>query len=128
MLTGFLNTLGNEILFKEDGFMLTKHTANNFLTGIFYNYPAEVIEAAPISIGSKDKAEKTLNTGNPVEINLHLFNLKPGSKYEVELVDKENAFSLKSWQKMGSPEPPTREQTKKLKELGLKTKIKASCK
>lgn len=118
----FLNALGNEMLFKEDGFMLTKHTATNFLTGIFYNYPAEVIEAAPISIGSSDKAEKTLNTGNPQKINLHLTNIKPGSRFEVEIVDKENAFTLKSWQQMGSLEPPTREQTKKLKELGLKTK------
>jgi xylan 1,4-beta-xylosidase len=118
----FLNALGNEIILKEDGFMLTKHNANNFLTGIFYNYPAEVIEAAPISIGSRDKAEKTLNTGNPQIINLRLTNLKPGSKFEIEIVDKENAFSLKSWQQMGSPEPPSREQTKQLKELGLRTK------
>ena len=118
----FLNALGNVMVFKEDGFMLTKHTATNFVTGIFYNYPAEVIEAAPISIGSRDKAEKTLNTGNPQKINLRLTNLQPASKFEVEIVDKQNAFSLKSWQEMGSPEPPTREQTKKLKELGLKTK------
>ena len=118
----FLNALGNVMVLKEDGFMLTKHTGTNFLTGIFYNYPAEVIEAAPISIGSRDKAEKTLNTGKPQEINLNLSYVKPGSKFEVEIVDKKNAFSLKSWQQMGSPEPPTREQTKKLKELGLKTK------
>lgn len=118
----FLNALGNVMLFKEDGFMITKHSSNNLITGIFYNYPAEVIEAAPISIGSRDKAEKTLNTGNPQEINLYLSNLKPGSKYVVEIVDKQNAFSLKNWQLMGSPEPPTREQTKKLKALGLKTK------
>ena len=118
----FLNALGNVRLFKEDGFMLTKHTSTNFLTGIFYNYPEEVIEAAPISIGSRDKAEKTLNTGMPQEINLKLTNIKPGSRFEVEIVDKENAFSLKSWQQMGSPEPPTREQTEKLKELGLNTK------
>ena len=118
----FLNALGNVMVLKEDGFMLTKHTGTNFLAGIFYNYPAEVIEAAPISIGSRDKAEKTLHTGKPQEINLNLSNVKPGSKFEVEIVDKKNAFSLKSWQQMGSPEPPTPEQTKKLKELGLKTK------
>ena len=118
----FLNALGNLTLLNEDGFILTKKTTNNFISGIFYNYPSEVIEAAPISIGSRDKAEKTLNTGSPQKINLYLSGLKPGSKFEVEIVDKENAFSLKSWQQMGSPEPPTREQTIKLKELGLKTK------
>ncbi len=121
----FLNMLGDESIFSEDGFMLTKHKANDLITGIFYNYPPEVIEAAPISVGSRDKAEKTLATGNPQIINLHLTGLKPNSKFEVEIVDKDNAFALKSWQKMGSPEPPSREQAKELKTLGLNTlKIK----
>ncbi len=118
----FLNELGSESLFVENGFILTKHSASKLLTGVMYNYPKEVIEAAPISIGSRDKAEKTLQTGSPQNINLKLTGLKAGSKFEIEIVDKDNAFALKSWQKMGSPEPPTREQTKELIDLGLKTR------
>jgi xylan 1,4-beta-xylosidase len=117
----FLNDLGDESIFKEEGIIITKHTKTGFVTGLVYNYPAEVIEAAPISIGSRDKAEKTLNTGSAEQIKLNLTGLKPNSKFEIEIVDKDNAFALKSWQAMGSPEPPTREQTKELKVMGLKT-------
>jgi len=117
----FLNELGNEIIFKEEGFILSKHSQTGIISGLTYNYPTEVIEAAPISKESRDKAEKTLNTGSSKQINLYLTGLKPNSKFEIEIVDKDNAFALKSWQAMGSPEPPTREQTKELKTLGLKT-------
>lgn len=118
----FLNELGNETLTIEDGFILTRNTTSKFLTGLFYNYPPEVIESAPISVGSRDKAEKTLQTGSSKNIDLKLTHVNPKSKFEIEIVDKDNAFALKSWQKMGSPEPPSREQTKQLKDLGLKTK------
>jgi len=117
----FLNELGNIVILKEDGLILTKHSQTGIITGLTYNYPAEVIEAAPISKGSRDKAEKTLNTGSSKQIKLNLTGLKPNSKFEIEIVDKDNAFALKSWQAMGSPEPPTREQTTELKALGLKT-------
>ena len=116
----FLNELGNELVYNEDGFVLTKQSQTGIFTGLFYNYP-EGVESAPISTGSRDKAEKTLNTGTPKLIKLNLTGLKPNSKFEIEIVDKDNAFALKSWQAMGSPEPPTREQTTELKALGLKT-------
>ena len=53
---------------------------------------------------------------------MRLQKLKADSKFEIEIVDTANAFALRSWQKMGSPEPPTRQQTKDLKIKALDTK------
>ena len=111
----FLNSLGDKEILREDGFLLSKNSKNGMVSGILYNYPAEVIEVVPISAGSNDVAEKTLNTGHPKQINLKLTGLKPNSKFELEIVDKEHGFAFRNWKEMGSPEPPTREQVQKLR-------------
>ncbi len=47
------------------------------------------------------------------------------SKYansEIQILDKEHGFALRDWQKMGSPNTPNSEQTKKLKEKVMELK------
>ena len=72
--------------------------------------------------GSRDTAEKILATGSPKKFSVELTDFSPGASFEIEIVDKEHGFALKAWQKMGSPEPPTREQTQILKSNALNTK------
>ena len=116
-----LNQLGDEILKKEDGLAVTRHSITGKVTAILYHYPAEIIAAVPGSKGSRDIAEKTLAAGSPKKFTLELTDLRPNALFEIEILDQEHGFSLKEWQKMGSPEPPTREQTQLLKKLALNT-------
>jgi xylan 1,4-beta-xylosidase len=117
-----LNQLGDEELKKEEGMVVTRDSKTGKISSLLYHYPAEVIAAVPLSKGSRDIAEKTLATGSPKKYALEISDLKPNTEFEIEILDQEHAFALRVWQKMGSPEPPTREQTQLLKKLALNTK------
>ena len=109
-----LHQLGDEELKKEEGMVVTRDSNTGKISALLYHYPAEVIAAVPLSKGSRDIAEKTLATGSPKKYALKISDLKPNTKFEIEILDQEHAFALRDWQKMGSPEPPTREQTEHL--------------
>jgi xylan 1,4-beta-xylosidase len=118
-----LNALGDEELARWDGGIVTRSAATKQISALFCYYPKEVVASAPISKENKDVAEKTLNIGSPRKFSIQLTNLKPGTEFTIETLDKDHGFALKEWEKMGSPEPPTREQTKKLRELALATSV-----
>jgi xylan 1,4-beta-xylosidase len=118
-----LHQLGDEALKKEEGMVVTRDSNTGKISALLYHYPAEVIAAVPLSKGSRDIAEKTLATGSPQKYALEISDLKPNTKFEIEILDQEHAFALRDWQKMGSPEPPTREQTQLLKNRSLQTKM-----
>jgi xylan 1,4-beta-xylosidase len=117
-----LNQLGDEMLKKEDGLAITRQSKSGKISAIVYYYPPEVIAAVPVSKGSHDIAEKTLATGSPKPFKIELTNLKPNAMFEIEILDQEHGFAFKDWQRMGSPEPPTREQTKELKNKAMEMK------
>lgn len=117
-----LNQLGNEELKRVDMGILTRESSNGKIVGLFYNYPDEVIASAPISKGTYSIAEKTLATGSAKQLTLSISNLKPKARFVIEILDKNNGFALRDWQKMGSPNPPTREQTKQLQQKAFATK------
>jgi xylan 1,4-beta-xylosidase len=117
-----LNQLGDEELKKEEGMVVTRDSKTGKISSLLYHYPAEVIAAVPLSKGSRDIAEKTMAAGSPGKFSVKLTDLSPGASFEIEILDKEHGFALKEWQKMGSPEPPAREQTQILKSNAWNTK------
>jgi len=117
-----LHQLGDEALKKEEGMMVTRDSNTGKISALLYHYPSEVIAAVPLSKGSRDIAEKTLVTGIPKKFSIKLTDLSPNASFEIEILDQEHGFALKEWQKMGSPEPPTRDQTQVLKINALSTK------
>jgi len=118
----FLNMLGDEELIRKDNYIVTRNSDSRFISALMYNYPSEIKTAAPISRGSREIAEKTLNTGSAEEYSIVLTGLKAGSEFEVEVLDENNGFVLKKWFEMGMPDPATREQTKELKDYAMNTK------
>jgi len=116
-----LNQLGDVSILRTKMGILTRNSSTGKLIGLFYNYPAEVIAAAPISKGSCDVAEKTLATGKDQGLSVLIRDLKPNAHFTVEILDKQHGFALGEWRKMGSPDPPTREQTQLLKKLAMNT-------
>ena len=117
-----LNQLGDEELKKEEGMVVTRDSKTGKISLLLYHYPGEVIAAVPVSKGSRDIAEQTLATGSTRKYTLEISDLTPNTEFEIEILDQEHAFALRDWQKMGSPEPPTREQTQILKSNAWNTK------
>lgn len=116
-----LNLLGDRELHREDGCVVTSHSTSGRVAALLYHYPPEVLAAAPISKGSRKIAEETLATGSRRDANLRITGLKPGASLVVETLDAKHGFAQRAWEAMGSPEPPTREQTALLRTRGMAT-------
>jgi len=111
-----LNNLGDEILHKEEGMIVTRHSKTQKVTALLYHYPAEYKDVV------NGNVEQTLNAGKPKEFNLNLPALHLSAGFEIQTLDRDNGFAYPKWKAMGSPEPPTREQTKQLKLAAMAVK------
>jgi xylan 1,4-beta-xylosidase len=116
-----LHGLGDTELHREEGCIVTRHSKSGSLSILLYHYPPEVIGAVPIAKKSREIPERTLATGRPRKVDLQLRGLPPGARYVVETLDADHGFAFRSWQEMGSPEPPTREQEALLRQKAMAT-------
>jgi xylan 1,4-beta-xylosidase len=110
----FLNELGDELLAKTAGAVITRDSKNGKLAALAYNYPPEISFALP-GTSSLEEADKMTDTGSARELSLTLTGLPPGAPFEIETLDKEHGNATAAWEAMGRPDPPTREQTTALK-------------
>jgi len=110
----FLNELGDQLLAKTPGAVITRDASSGKLSALAYNYPPEVSIALP-GTSSLDEADKITDTGSARELSLTLTGLKPGAPFEIETLDKAHGNATAAWEAMGKPDPPTREQTAALK-------------
>jgi len=60
-------------------------------------------------------------------VTLQLRDLPALASFVVETLDKDNGSVLEAWEKMGSPEPPSREQIAELKKRALATRRETLC-
>ncbi|MBP0903838.1 hypothetical protein ACFSKN_05170 [Mariniflexile gromovii] len=116
-----LHQLGDEKLFKNDYLFVSRKSGNGKVVALAYNYPEDHYNAVPSSIKKIDKYEN----GKPRQLKMELTNLKPGTQFKLETLDKDHGNIYNYWEKMGKPEPPTREQIKIMKDYAenLKTEI-----
>ena len=115
-----LNALGNRVLHREDGLIVTRHTGTGKLTALAYHFPQEVTDA--LSFGDAAQAEAMLNRGSQREFQLKLTGLKPGADFSIDRLDHEHGNAIGDWKKMGAPPSPTRVQIETLKARGRATK------
>ncbi|WP_372772960.1 hypothetical protein [Mangrovibacterium sp.] len=106
-----LHELGDEKLFKNDYLFVSRKSGNKKLVALAYNYPEDHYNAVPSSIKKIEKYEE----GATRQLNFTLSDLKPGTQFTIETLDKDHGNIYNEWEKMGKPEPPTREQIKVLK-------------
>lgn len=112
-----LNRLGDEVIFQQEGIIITRNTVSKKITALLYHYPAERKNVVDGNV------EEVLNTGSGRKFNLLLSGLNAKSEFQIEILDKNNGFAYPKWKQMGSPEPPTREQIKTLKKLAMEIKV-----
>ena len=104
----FLHRLGDELLDRGAGWVFSRRTSDGGLVGLACHYPPEVKQAVPMTFSPVD-ARKVLETGIPEEFELVIQNLTPGTHFRVEVLDADHGHVLPSWNKLGAPEPPTRQ-------------------
>lgn len=113
-----LNQLGDEKLYKDEYLFVTRDSGNGKISALAYNYPKEYENAVP---SGNDKREG--GTSKPLSFSMD--NLKTGTQFKIETLDKDHGNIHNFWEAMGKPEPPTREQVKVMKAYAenLKTEI-----
>jgi xylan 1,4-beta-xylosidase len=114
-----LHHLGDEKLYKNDYLFVSRQSGNGKIVALAYNYPQEYYSAVPR--GNKN----SYNNGSSRKLDFQLNGLQPGAQFKIEVLDKDHGNIYDYWEKMGKPEPPTREQINVMKKAaeGLKTEI-----
>lgn len=114
-----LSALGNELLYRDEHSFITRREGK--ISGILYHYPIQ--KSVSISrYPDRSIAQSELNQGETYTLHLHMKHLAPYQCLRFEMLDHEHGWALASWQNMGCPEPPDREQTQQLREAALATK------
>ncbi|WP_319501863.1 hypothetical protein [uncultured Draconibacterium sp.] len=113
-----LHQLGDEKIYKDDYLFVSRNSGNGKVSALAYNYPKEYEGSVPAGTNKREE-------GTSKPLNFSLENLKPGTQFKIETLDKDHGNIHNYWEAMGKPEPPTREQVKVMKDCAesLKTEI-----
>ena len=103
-----LHALGDVKLYKDDFLFVSKNSKTDKIVALAYNYPKEYENAVPSGTNKREN-------GTSKQLKFKLKDLKPGSVFEFEVLDKDHGNIHNVWEAMGKPEPPTREEIKFLK-------------
>ena len=117
----FLNRLGDQVLSKSNGAIITRHPDSGKVTALLYNYPVEEKFAVPMCESMED-AEAEQAVGTPRIADLTLKGLPANAKVKVTTLDKDHGNAVAAWKAMGSPEPPNREQVQALRKSAMALK------
>jgi xylan 1,4-beta-xylosidase len=116
----FMNELGDTVLSAQPGGMVTRDSHTQKLTALLYNYPSEIKVSLP-KTATVEAADRIVDAGSPRALSLTLRGLRPGAVFMLETLDKAHGNPVATWEQMGRPEPPTREQTELLRQSAWAT-------
>lgn len=114
----FLNALGDQRIASVDGGIITRDSKTGKVIALVYNYPLTI--TIPLTQSVED-ADRLTKIGSPRRLSLHITGLPPGCAFTVETLDKEHGNAVLGWERLGRPEPPTREQAVLLKRMAWNT-------
>jgi len=117
-----LAALGDELLKKFPGGIVTRHRATGKLAALAHHYPPELAQTIPGSFETRAAAEQTLALGRPEALELEFTGLRPSAKFVIETLARGAGDAMSAWQALGAPEPLSREHTAALKRAALATR------
>jgi xylan 1,4-beta-xylosidase len=118
-----LHALGDTLLARVDGAVVTRDEATGSIIALAYHYPAEVTHSVPASFDDRTVAERTEATGEPRSLELVLDGLRPGAVVAVEWLGSEHGNAIAAWRGLGSPRETTREQERLVDRLARATYV-----
>jgi xylan 1,4-beta-xylosidase len=116
----FLNSLGDELIERMDGVIVTRDKATGHIAALAYNYPPEEKVSLPVT-NSLAAADALDASGSPRDLEIHLTDLTPGATFQIETLDRGHGDAVAAWESMGKPDTPTPEQAKVLRDAGWAT-------
>lgn len=117
----FLHALGDEILAKTDGAIITRDAKTKRAIALAYNYPSEMITSLPAT-SSIQEADALAAVGSSKQVTVELSGLPPNAAFEIETLDRAHGNATQAWEDMGQPLAPTREQTDVLRHSAWATR------
>ncbi|RLP82152.1 beta-xylosidase [Mycetocola lacteus] len=105
-----LNGLGDELIARTNGTILSRDAESGRLSALVYHYPSEQPQSIPASFDSREVADANGRIGSPRTLSIRLEGLPAGARFEVETLDLEHGNAIAEWRKLGEPEAPTREE------------------
>jgi xylan 1,4-beta-xylosidase len=112
----FLNNLGDELLASSSQGVVTRERKGGRLSALLYNYPSEMRTAVPTT-RSLEEANRMMAVGETRAVEIVLTGMPANVPVLVEILDQDHGNAVAAWDKMGRPEPPTREQTRILRQV-----------
>lgn len=112
-----LSALGETELERGPGYILTRNGEGK-LRALLWNYPQEITSALPMSpFPNREVAEETARTGSNRRISFQVSGVR--GVIHQQTLDAAHGSAYDAWQRMGMPEPPTREQAEELRRQAL---------
>jgi xylan 1,4-beta-xylosidase len=119
----FLHQLGDQLLARTDGAVLTRDSATSKLTGLCYHYPPEIAQSAPASFDTPSVADQTVAVGSNASLEVRIDGLPPHATIQIELLDEKNGNAVDAWNALERPASPSRDQMALLRDAGSATQI-----
>lgn len=116
----FMNALGDEVLARTSGAIVTRDQKSGRLAAVAYNYPVEMPYSLP-GTASLAEADEMAAVGSARQLSLEISGLPPNAPLLIETLDREHGNATQAWKEMGLPPTPTREQTEALRKAAWGT-------
>jgi xylan 1,4-beta-xylosidase len=116
----FLNELGDELVSRTDGAIVTRDKASGRIVALAYNYPVEEKVSLPVT-NSLEAADAIDASGSARSLAIHLHGLPANASFLVETLDRQHGDAVEAWEQMGQPEPPNPAQTEALRNAAWAT-------
>jgi xylan 1,4-beta-xylosidase len=121
-----LAALGDRLLARTDGAVVTRDASTGRISALAYHYPAEEPKSVPASFDNRQLAMATQAKGAPRDLSLTVTGVAAGAGFEVEVLDSEHGDAIGAWRALGEPAEPTREQLADLDRRARATAMSAT--
>jgi len=103
----YLNALGDEVLATVPGGIVSRRKSSGRVVLLAYNVPPEQTQALPVA-ATLAAADQVASAGSPRTLSINLSGLRPGGQIMIEELMLNHGNASEAWERMGSPEEPTR--------------------
>jgi xylan 1,4-beta-xylosidase len=118
-----MNALGDRLVARTDGGVVTRHSAGGRIAALAYHYPPEEPRSVPASFDTREVARATQSTGKPRWLELVVTGVRPGARFEVEVLDAGHGDAIEAWRRLGEPAEPSREVLATLDRMARATEV-----
>ena len=111
-----LHQLGDEKLYYKDPLFVSRSSRTGKISAVAFNYPSEYEEAVPSAANFNSYMQASSK-----KVDIALKGLKPGTAFEIEILDKDHGNVYDDYLKIGAPHSPGYKEIDYLKQAAWNT-------